>query len=65
LCLAALKKLAPGPGLPDGTFSNQKSQFGSILEGFRMGLVGILNGYLEYFTEIWYILWQFGNVVVI
>jgi hypothetical protein len=24
------------PGLPDGLFSNQKSQFGSILEGLGM-----------------------------
>jgi hypothetical protein len=26
---------------------------------------GIFYGHLEYFTVIWYILWQFGNVVVI
>jgi hypothetical protein len=26
---------------------------------------GILYGHLEYFTAIWYILWPFGNVVVI
>jgi hypothetical protein len=26
---------------------------------------GIFYGYLEYFTVIWYILWPFGNVVVI
>jgi hypothetical protein len=26
----------PGPGLPDGLFSNQRSQFGKILEGFRV-----------------------------
>jgi hypothetical protein len=31
LCLA--------PGLPDGFFSDQKSQFGYILEGFGMGNV--------------------------
>jgi hypothetical protein len=27
--------------------------------------VGISNGHLEYFTAIWYILWSFGNVVII
>jgi hypothetical protein len=26
---------------------------------------GIFYGHLEYFTVIWYILWTFGNVVVI
>jgi hypothetical protein len=26
---------------------------------------GIVYGYLAYFTVIWYILWPFGNVVVI
>jgi hypothetical protein len=27
--------------------------------------VGVLYGHLEYFAAIWYILWPFGNVVVI
>jgi hypothetical protein len=27
--------------------------------------VGICYGHLEHFTAIWYILWPFGNVVVI
>jgi hypothetical protein len=27
--------------------------------------IGIFYGHLEYFTAIWYILWPFGNVVVI
>jgi hypothetical protein len=26
---------------------------------------GIFCGHLEYFTVLWYILWTFGNVVVI
>jgi hypothetical protein len=30
------------PGLPDGIFSDQKLQFGSILESFAMEDVGIL-----------------------
>jgi hypothetical protein len=38
------------PGLPDGFFSNQRSQFGSILEGPRFD---IFYCYLEYFTDIW------------
>jgi hypothetical protein len=33
--------------------------------GLRMVNVGVLYGHLEYFTAIWYILWPFGNVVVI
>jgi hypothetical protein len=37
-------------GLPD--FSDQKSQFGSILEGFRIENAGIFYGHLEYFTVI-------------
>jgi hypothetical protein len=55
----------PGPELPDGLFSNQKSQFDYILEGFRMENAVIFYGHLEYSTAIWYILWPFGNVVVI
>jgi hypothetical protein len=27
--------------------------------------VGIFYGHLEYFTDIWYILWQFGKLVAI
>jgi hypothetical protein len=34
------------PGLPDG-FSNQKSQFGSILEGLRLVNFDIFYGHLE------------------
>jgi hypothetical protein len=45
-----------GPGLPDGFFSNQKSQFGYILEGPRLENVDICYGHLEYFTDIWNIL---------
>jgi hypothetical protein len=47
-------------GLPDGIFSNQKSQFGYILEGLAIEDVGIFYGDLLYFTAIWYILWSFG-----
>jgi predicted membrane-bound spermidine synthase len=54
-----------GPGLPDGIFSNQKSQFGQILEGLGMEKTGILYGYLEYIAAIWYILWLFGNLVTV
>jgi hypothetical protein len=48
------------PGLPDGIFSNQKSQFGLILEALAMEDVGIFYVHLGYFTAIWYILWSFG-----
>jgi hypothetical protein len=51
--------------LPDGIFSNQKSQFGKILEGLRMEKVGIFRAHLEYARAGWYILWPFGNLVAI
>jgi hypothetical protein len=38
------------PGMPDGIFSNQNSQFGYILEGLGMQNVGILFGL---FMPIW------------
>jgi hypothetical protein len=54
-----------GSGVPDGIFSNQKSQLGKILEGYGMAKVGIFYGHLEYIKVIWYILWPFGNLVAI
>jgi hypothetical protein len=48
--------------LPDGLFSNQKSQFGSILEGPGMENVDIFYDPCEYFTDIWYNLSPFGKV---
>jgi hypothetical protein len=48
------------PGLPDGIFSNQKSKFGSILEGIAMEAVGIFHGHVVYFKAVWYICWPFG-----
>jgi hypothetical protein len=47
----------------DGTFSNKKSKFCSILEGLKMDNVGVLYGQLVYLTNIWYILWPLGNFV--
>jgi hypothetical protein len=41
------------PGLPDGLFSNPKSQFGKILEGLRSKIVDVLYDRLEHFTHIW------------
>jgi hypothetical protein len=35
-------------GLPEGIFSNQKSQFGKILEVSGMEKVGLFYGHLEY-----------------
>jgi hypothetical protein len=59
--------------LADGTFSNQKSRFGKILEFFAMKDVGISNAHLVYFwlfgifcghfvhfMVIWYIFFRFG-----
>jgi hypothetical protein len=42
------------PGLPDGIFFIQKSEFGNILEGHEMENVGLFFGHLECFTTIWY-----------
>jgi hypothetical protein len=53
--IKALRKGPSNAGLPDGTFSYQKSQFGQILEGLGMVNVGIVYGLLEYFTVILYI----------
>jgi hypothetical protein len=50
-------------GLPDGLFSNQKSNFGEILEGLAMEDVGIFYGHLVHFTVFCYILWTFGIVL--
>jgi hypothetical protein len=49
------------PGLPDGIFSNQKSQFGQILEGLAMENVSLFCGHFINFPAIWYILWPFGK----
>jgi hypothetical protein len=56
------KKTAPRAGLPDGLFSNQKSQFWSNLEGLGMEKVVIFFDHLEDFMAIWYKLWSFGKV---
>jgi hypothetical protein len=47
-------------GLPDGLFSNQKSQFGLILEGLAMDNLGIFYDNLVYFKAVENILWPFG-----
>jgi hypothetical protein len=41
-------------------FSNQKSQFGKVLEGLAMENLGIFFDHLVYFTAIGNILWPFG-----
>jgi hypothetical protein len=51
--------------LPAGLFSNQKSQFGQILEGLAMVDVDILGpfrlfyGQMVHFVVIWYIFSRF------
>jgi hypothetical protein len=46
-------------GLPDGLFSDQKSQFEYILEVFRLENVDIFWVHLEYLTDVWDILRHF------
>jgi hypothetical protein len=48
------------PGLPDGIISNQKSQFGYILEDIAMENVCIFYGLLVNFPDIWQ---TFGHLV--
>jgi hypothetical protein len=62
--LKALKKYIE-TGLPDGIFSNQKIQFGQLLEGLGMENVATINNHLEYNMAIWHILRPFGNLEVI
>jgi hypothetical protein len=47
------------PGLPDGLFSNQISQFWRAVEWKTFG---IFYDNLEYYTAIWYKLWPLGIV---
>jgi hypothetical protein len=42
--------------LPDGLFSNQKSQFGEKIQGFRWANTDTFFGHLEYFMDVWDIL---------
>jgi hypothetical protein len=49
-------------GLPDGLFSNQKSQFGKNSQGLRLENIDIFYGHLEYFMDIWDMLLPFGTV---
>jgi hypothetical protein len=50
--------------LPDGIFSNQKSQIGYILEDLAIEDVGIRYCHFVYFMAKWYILWPFGTFCV-
>jgi hypothetical protein len=69
ICTYIAIKVWHEAGLPDGTFSNQNSQFGYILEGLAVEEVvyfmairsiirpfGIFCVHLVYFVSIWYIL---------
>jgi hypothetical protein len=54
------------PGLPDGIFSNQKSEFWHIFEGLVLENVGEFYDYLVYllnFIAIWYIFGHLGYLV--
>jgi hypothetical protein len=48
------------PELPDGLFSNQKLQFGQILDGLAMEDVGTFFGHLVYFMATCQIVRLFG-----
>jgi hypothetical protein len=48
------------PGLPDGIFFNQKSQFRSLLEGLSMEDDGVFYGHLVHFQTVWSIFRPFG-----
>jgi hypothetical protein len=50
--------------LPNGIFSDQKSQYGYVLVGLAVEnvvilcvIIGKLGGHLVYVLAIWYILW--------
>jgi hypothetical protein len=60
-----IERCLSAAGLPDGFFSDQKSQFGYILDDGGMENNVLDSDRLEYFTPIGYILWAFGNFVVI
>jgi hypothetical protein len=47
------------PGLPDGLFSNQKSQFGKILEDLARKNIGIFYDHWVNFAATGSILWPF------
>jgi antitoxin component of RelBE/YafQ-DinJ toxin-antitoxin module len=49
-------------GLPDGLVSNQKFQFGQVLEALGMENTSIFNFPLKYCIAIWYKLWPFDIV---
>jgi hypothetical protein len=49
-------RAASTAGLPDGLFSNQKSQFGKNFQGLRLENNDIFYGQLEHFMDIWDIL---------
>jgi hypothetical protein len=49
--------------LPDGVFSNQKSQVGKIL-GVQQWKVYFTNSHLEYFVAIIMVIWYVFSVLV-
>jgi hypothetical protein len=58
-----LFKKASGQVLPDGIFSQQKSQFDLTLSALGILKVDKFNGHLRYIPVIWYFSMQFGNLV--
>jgi hypothetical protein len=75
ICLRVLCDSVPSllwPGLPDGFFSKQipiwvnfwGPQMGKYLYIFRWENIYIFYGHLDYFKDIWDILWPFGTFSV-
>jgi hypothetical protein len=51
--------------LPDGIFSNQKSEFGGSRNEkywYILGTFSLFYSHLVFFLAIWYILWSFGII---
>jgi hypothetical protein len=46
-------------------FQTKNPNLGTFCSALEWKVLFICYGYLEYFTAIWYILWPFGNVVLI
>jgi hypothetical protein len=63
-CLARNLNRALQQGCQTKYFQTKNTNL-SLHRRAQMEIVGILYGHLEYITAIWYILWQFGNLVAI
>jgi hypothetical protein len=54
------------PGLPDGVcFQTKNANLGKLWRALEWIKLVLFYGCLEYITDIWYILWPFGNLVAV